>query len=379
MESVGRLAGGVAHDFNNLLVVINGYCHLLLKDLAATNPQRETIKEILAAGERATELTRQLLAYSRKQILHPRSFDLNQVVTGLRPMLARLVGEDVEVQLSLDTRISEVFADPHQMEQVLMNLVVNARDALLEGGRIMIRTGEVEWDENGARLHPGTEAGRYVMLAVSDTGIGMDEETRRHIFEPFFTTKEIGRGTGLGLSTVQGIVTQSGGCVEVQSQPGRGATFRVYLPGVPARPEAVPAVAGALSGTDGNETVLVVEDQPQVRNYAANVLATYGYQVITAESGADALRKNDLTRGRIDLVLTDVVMPHMRGRELADQLRRLRPGIKVLFMSGYDDPADGNVGARDASTGFIQKPFTPDELAAKIKDLLGFGQIRFEQ
>ena len=371
MESVGRLAGGVAHDFNNLLVVINGYCHLLLKELAATNPQRETIKEILAAGERATELTRQLLAYSRKQILHPQSFDLNQVVTGLQPMLARLVGEDVEVQLSLDTGISEVFADPHQMEQIVMNLVVNARDAMPDGGQITIRTAEVEWNESAARLHPGAGAGCYVMLAVSDTGVGMNEETRRHIFEPFFTTKEIGRGTGLGLSTVQGIVSQSGGCVEVQSQPGRGATFRVYLPGIPAQPAEVAPLPEVLADTAGNETVLVVEDQAQVRNYAANVLATYGYNAITAENGADALRQSELEAGRIDLLLTDVVMPHMRGRELASQLRRLRPGIKVLFMSGYDDPAEGTLGTREAGTGFIQKPFTPDDLAARIHDLLG--------
>jgi CheY-like chemotaxis protein len=248
---------------------------------------------------------------------------------------------------------------------------VNARDAMPDGGQITIRTAEVEWDETAARLHAGAGAGCYVMLAVSDTGVGMNEETRRHIFEPFFTTKEIGRGTGLGLSTVQGIVTQSGGCVEVQSQPGRGATFRVYLPGIPAQPAEVAPLPEVFADTAGNETVLVVEDQSQVRNYAANVLTTYGYNVITAESGADALRQSELEAGRIDLVLTDVVMPHMRGRELASQLRRLRPGIKVLFMSGYDDPAEGTLGTREAGTGFIQKPFTPDELAARIHDLLG--------
>ena len=371
MESVGRLAGGIAHDFNNLLVVINGYCHLLLDKPTVPDSIRETIQEILRAGDRAAALTQQLLAYSRKQVLCPRPFDLNRVVTALKPMLARLVGEDIEVQLALDPGITEVLADPHQTEQIVMNLIVNARDAMPNGGRIMIATGAVEWDESHARLHPGAKAGRYVMVAVSDTGVGMNEETRRQIFEPFFTTKGAGKGTGLGLATVQGIVSQSGGAVEVLSQPGEGSTLRVYLPGAPARSTAASSLPTALPATGGEETVMVVEDQAQVRKYAAEILAAYGYHVITAENGSDALRKSGPECGRIDLVLADLVMPNMRGSELAGRLRQLRPEIKVLFMSGYNDPAAGDLGTHDRSREFIQKPFTPAGLAAKVRDLLG--------
>ncbi len=316
MESIGRLAGGVAHDFNNLLTVINGYSQLLLGKLSPGDPLRANLEEIHKAGERAAGLTRQLLAFSRKQVLEPRVLDLNQVVEEMRPMLERLVGEDVEVRVELNAEAGTVRADPHQLEQVVMNLVVNARDAMPGGGKLLIETARVERDESYAQSHPEARAGRYVMLAVSDNGVGMDEETRQRIFEPFFTTKEVGKGTGLGLSMVQGIVAQSGGYINVYSEPGQGTTFKIYLPALAeavadaGRPAAVPALGG-------KETVLVVEDQAEVRNYAVAVLKAYGYRVITAENAGEALLLCERERGRIHLVLTDVVMPNVSGRELA--------------------------------------------------------------
>jgi PAS domain S-box-containing protein len=370
MESIGRLAGGVAHDFNNLLTVINGYSHLLLKDMKAGDPVRDGLEQICRAGERAAGLTQQLLAFSRKQVLQPRALDLNRVVEEMRPMLARLVGEDLELSVGLCAEATTIYADPHQLEQVIMNLAANARDAMREGGKLSIDTAVVEWDESHAQLHPQARPGPHVLLAVSDTGVGMDEETRRHIFEPFFTTKEVGQGTGLGLSMIQGIVEQSGGFIEVTSQPACGTTLRVYLPrtedAAPSQrtPEAAPR-------TDGKETVLVVEDQLEVQKYAAAALRAHGYRVIQAASADEALPLWERESDRIDLVLTDVVMPNMSGPELVNQLERRRPGIKVLFMSGYSDDAIAHHGVLEEGVAFIQKPFSPDQLAGKVRAVLG--------
>jgi PAS domain S-box-containing protein len=366
MESVGRLAGGVAHDFNNLLTLINGYSRMALDDLKPDDPLRDPIEEIYKAGGRAAGLTQQLLAFSRKQVLQPRVLDLNRVVADMRPMLARLMGEDVELRVVLHPGATTIRADPHQLAQVVMNLAVNSRDAMPRGGRLSIETRIVEAGE-GPRPEECTSPS--VMLAVSDNGEGMDEETRRHIFEPFYTTKAVGKGTGLGLSTVQGIVEQSGGYIEVQSAPGHGTTFRIYLPmekGVLAdaeKPEVAPAIGG-------DATVLVVEDQAEVRKYTAVALGSYGYRVIQAETAAEALLLCEREHERIDLVLTDVVMPNMSGGELSDRLRERWPGIKVLFMSGYTGDAILHHGVLDQGAEFIQKPFSPGELAVRVRDVL---------
>jgi hypothetical protein len=368
MESIGRLAGGVAHDFNNLLTVINGYSQLALNALNTGDPLRRQLEEILKAGGRASELTRQLLAFSRKQLMQPRRLDLNRVVEGLQSMLQRLVGEDVEARFALTPDTPVVQADPHQLEQVILNLVVNARDAMPKGGRLLIETARVNRDAGSSTRNPEAGPGPYAMLAVSDTGAGMDEATRQRIFEPFFTTKPAGEGTGLGLSMVQGIVAQSGGYIEVYSEPGNGTTFKVYLPALDA-----PAEAGARTGTEavrgGKETILVVEDQADVREYAAAVLRQYGYHVILAANAGEALLACERTP--IHLVLTDVVMPHVGGRELAARLERARPELKVLFMSGYTDNVILHHEHLEANGQFVQKPFTPVELAAKVRQVLG--------
>jgi CheY-like chemotaxis protein len=314
-------------------------------------------------------LTQQLLAFSRKQILQPRVLDWNRVVGEMRPMLERLMGEDVGVCVRLQAEAATICADPNQLQQVLINLAVNSRDAMPDGGRFSIETGFVEWDESHAQLRPGAHAGRYVVLAVSDTGEGMSEETRGHIFEPFFTTKEVGKGTGLGLSTIHGIVEQSGGCVEVASQLGRGTTFQIYMPRVvdaqadSGQPEAAAAMGGL-------ETVLVVEDQAEVREYAAAALRAYGYQVIEAANAEEALLLCAPEEERIDLILTDVVMPGLSGRELVDRLKELRPAIKVLFMSGYTDDMIVHHGIPRKEAELIQKPFGPDQLAMKVREIL---------
>jgi PAS domain S-box-containing protein len=359
MESIGRLAGGIAHDFNNLLTVINGYSRLLLDKMNAGDPSRESLEVIHQAGARAAGLTQQLLAFSRKQILQPRVLDLNRVVADMRWMLTRLVGEDVELCIELSAEPAMICADLHQLEQVIMNLAVNAREAMTGGGKVRIETTVLERSK-----------GHYVMMAVSDTGAGMDSETRQHIFEPFFTTKGIGKGTGLGLSMTQGIVEQSGGYVEVDSELGRGTTFSIYLPSVvdsSSDSEPEPASVPALSGKG---TVLVVEDQAEVRRYAAEALESYGYRVIQAESASEALVLCDREREGIDLVLTDVVMPAMSGGELADRLTIKSPGIKVLFMSGYPDDAIVQHGVLKDGTAIVQKPFSPGQLAAKVRDML---------
>jgi len=367
MESIGRLAGGVAHDFNNLLTVINGYSQLLLKGLKADDPLRHGLDQIYKAGERAAGLTRQLLAFSRKQILELRQLDFNRVVKDMHPMLERMMGEDIDVQVALHAERSMVRADLHQLEQVVMNLVVNARDAMPGVGKLLIETSNVERDQGYAEAHAGARVGSFVMLTVSDTGAGMDEETKKKIFEPFFTTKEVGKGTGLGLSMVQGVVAQSGGHIEVDSQKGKGTSFRIFLP---ALEEAVAASfsSATVPVLGGRESVLVVEDEPEVRKYAVAVLKGYGYRVIAAANPGEALLVCESER--VDLVLTDVVMPFLGGRELANRLETLQPGIKVLFMSGYTDDAIVHRGVQDESARFIQKPFTPEELARRVRSVL---------
>ncbi len=371
MESIGRLAGGVAHDFNNLLTVINGYSRLLLDTLETRDPLRDSLEEINRAGERAAGLTQQLLAFSRKQVLQPRVLDLNRVVKETQPMLARLVGEDIEVLVELQAEPATVCADPHQLEQVIVNLAVNARDAMPEGGRLSIATSIAEWGGSLAQAHPGARACRYVALTVTDTGVGMNEETRARIFEPFFTTKEVGKGTGLGLSMIQGVVEQSGGLIDVASQPGCGATFTIYLPWVreaadgPVAPEVVP---GPVAGS--RRTILVVEDQREVREYVAVTLAAYGYRVIQAESAAEALPFWERGAADIDLVLTDVVMPRLSGGELANLIWKSRPNTKVLFMSGYKDDVMVHDGDAEAGVEFIQKPFSPGQLASRVAEML---------
>jgi PAS domain S-box-containing protein len=369
MESIGRLAGGVAHDFNNMLTVINGFSKLVLAKLHASDPLRESVEEINKAGERAVRLTQQLLAFSRKQILQPHVLDLNRVVAGTQPMLARLVGEDVELRVQLHPEATTVCADPHQLEQVVMNLAANSRDAMPHGGKLRIGTSVVAWGASDVQAHPGAHAGRYVVLEVSDDGEGMSEETRLRIFEPFFTTKDVGKGTGLGLSMAQGIVAQSGGFIEVASAPGQGTTFRVYLPGAEGAPaDSSQSPAGA--AIRGEETVLVVEDQEEVCKYVATALETFGYRVIQAAGADEALLLCEREQGRVDLVLTDVVMPNMSGRELADRLAKNRPGLKVLFMSGYADDAVMREGAAGTNANFIQKPFSPDQIATKVREIL---------
>ncbi len=373
MESVGRLAGGVAHDFNNLLTVINGYSQMLSREFNPRDPRREMMEEIYQAGERAAGLTRQLLAFSRKQDLRPQFFDLNGVVGGMRSLLSRLMGEDVEVRMDLNAASAHVYADPHQLEQVVMNLAVNARDAMPEGGTMSIRTSEVTLDADDSPKRLGVPPGSHVLLAVSDDGGGMDEETRQRIFEPFFTTKGQGKGTGLGLSVVQGVVEQSGGRIEVETEVGKGSTFNIYLPlatgSVAAEEASEPARA-----LGGEETVLVVEDQREVLTLTARVLIDYGYRVLTAEDADSALALCDREQGRIHLLLTDVIMPKVDGRELARRMEWRRPGIKVLFMSGYTGEAIEHRGLLDVETQLLQKPFSPDGLAAKVREVLGKPQ-----
>ncbi|MBL0160678.1 MAG: PAS domain S-box protein [Bryobacterales bacterium] len=369
MESVGRLAGGVAHDFNNLLTVINGHCQLLILKLTPGDPTRTSIETILKAGERAESLTQQLLAFSRKQVLQPQVIDLNRVVLEVRSMLSRLVGEDVHVRVELNSTHSSVSADPNQLQQVLMNLIVNARDAMPGGGNLVIETCDAEWDD--VSLQPGANpiGERQVRLTVSDDGVGMNEETRRNIFEPFFTTKGIGKGTGLGLSMVHGIVAQSGGRIEVESTPGRGTAFHIYLPSVESVASAfvAPVTSEPLGGT---ETVLVVEDQLEVLTYAVGVLRVYGYTVMEARAVDQALVLFQQNSSRIDLVLSDVIMPDGGGRNLADALELMRPGVKVLFMSGYTEDVITEHFVDGEDRHFIQKPFSPQQLAAKVRDAL---------
>jgi len=375
MEAIGRLAGGVAHDMNNLLTAILGSTELLLLDLPA-GPTRDEVAEMRAVAERAADLVRRLLAFSRRQVLEPRVLDLNDLVGNLQKMLRRLIGEDVELRFAPGPRLGAVRADPGQLEQVILNLAVNARDAMPQGGRLTIETANADLDDAYVHRHAGVTPGPYVLLSVSDNGIGMDKDTLAHLFEPFFTTKPRGQGTGLGLATVYGIVKQSGGHVWAYSEPARGATFKVYLPRADDMVAAEATPAAAAGPARGSETVLLIEDEQVVRVLARKVLAQHGYTVLEAAGAEEALALVAQHFGSIHLILTDVVMPGMSGRELARRLAARLPEIKVLYMSGYSDDAVVRHGVLDPGTAFIQKPFTPHGLARKVRDVLDAGAAR---
>jgi PAS domain S-box-containing protein len=376
MESVGRLAGGVAHDFNNHLTVINGYCDMLLDELAGDDPLREEIGEIRAAGQRAATLTQQLLTFSRKQVVELRPINLNSVVEEHCRMIRRLIGDDIEVVTDLEPALGAVMADRGQMQQVLMNLAVNARDAMPEGGRLIIATANATIGDGAEGSGQDVKAGPYVVLTVGDSGTGMSPDVLARIFEPFFTTKSMGVGTGLGLATVYGIVEQAGGFLRVSSEPGHGATFRIYLPLTTAGAEPFREASGRRASARGTETVLVVEDQDDVRRLAISILKRNGYRVLEASAGAEALAMASSYSQRIDLLITDVVMPGMTGRELAERLAAGRARMKVLYMSGYAAEVIATQGVLDPGMAYLPKPFTPADLAAKVREVLGDAEPR---
>ena len=370
MEAVGRLAGGVAHDFNNLLSVINGYSDLAIHRLSPDDALHKDLSLILQAGKKAEALTRQLLAFSRRQVMQPRTLNLNSLIEELEKILRRLIGEDIELVIKKSFRLGAVKADPTQIEQVLMNLAVNSRDAMPKGGSLLIETRNVNLSNGMVHERVTMEPGAYVLLVVSDTGVGMDAGTRANIFEPFFTTKEKGKGTGLGLSTVYGIIKQSGGYIWVYSEPGKGTTFKIYLPQVKNEEEEEKAAEAPPETLRGNETILLVEDDPDVREVAEVILSQYGYQVIKAGNGAEALqlvKKNDHDT---QLMITDVVMPGMSGRELAEQVARLQKNIKVLYISGYTDDAIVQRGMLKSGIMYLPKPFNIEDLVTKVRQVL---------
>jgi PAS domain S-box-containing protein len=370
LESVGRLAGGVAHDFNNLLTVINGYSGFLLKGLKAGDPLRTYAEEIKTAGDRAASLTKQLLAFSRKQIIEPRVLDLNATIRESAPMLQRLIGEDIVLKTNLDGSLGRVMADPDQIHQVIMNLAVNARDAMANGGTLAIETRNVEIGEAaGASMHPAATPGRYIAMTVTDTGHGIDATIRDQIFEPFFTTKEVGKGTGLGLSTVYGIIRQSRGWIDVQSEVGAGTSFKICLPRIDAQSAPEQGVSAATG--KGDETILVVEDQYAVRTFAGVVLRAHDYLVLEASDGVEAIAVAERHPGPIHLLLTDVVMPEMDGKELSERLMEMRPTLKVLFISGYTADVIAHRGVLNPGVAFLHKPFSSEGLAAKVREVLG--------
>ena len=370
MEAVGRLAGGIAHDFNNLLTAIIGTTALVLEDLGLESRARLDIQEIEKAAKRAAGLTRQLLIFSRQQVLEPRALDLNALVGNLEKMLHRLIGEDIELRTKQATALGAVRADPGQLEQAIVNLVVNARDAMPQGGRLTIETADVELDRGYVAGHVPTQPGPYVLLAISDTGVGMDGATKARLFEPFFTTKEPGRGTGLGLATVYGIVKQSGGYIWTYSELGHGTTFKIYLPRVAETPEAPESTTSPPTPVRGSETLLVVEDQEEVRKLTKRVLEARGYTVLAARNGAEALEIVAQHPSKIHLMITDVVMPGMNGRELAQHARARRSYLKVLYVSGYTGEAVLQHRLLEPGVAFLQKPFTPDVLARKTREVL---------
>src|SRR5581483_10527721 len=369
MEAVGRLAGGVAHDFNNLLTVIGGYCDLLLRQVNGNDKLRADAEEIQRASDRAAALTRQLLAFSRKQVLQPRVIDINEIVGGMEKMLRRLIGEDVDLRTVFDAKLGQIKADPGQMEQVVLNLVVNARDAMPRGGKLTVETANVYIDQKTTFRNRGLDPGEYVMLAISDTGVGMTDEVKAHLFEPFFSTKGVGKGTGLGLATCYGIITQSEGDIRVYSEPGCGTTFKIYLPRVRQSATAAPIAREPSDLPRGSESILIVQDDIAVRRLATSVLRSCGYEVQEAANAIEALGLID-AQLRFDLVITDVIMPQMSGKELYTQLIDRVPQTKVLFISGYTDDALAHHGVLDEDLQFLEKPFSPAGLAQKIREVL---------
>ena len=368
MEAVGRLAGGVAHDFNNMLTIISGYNRMLLDQLSPMDPLRGYAEEVLKAADRAGALTNQLLAFSRRQVMQPKVVEANLLLNRTEKMLRRLIGEDIDMVFSLSPAAGNIKVDPGQFEQIVFNLAINARDAMLRGGKLTMETAAAHLDEDYAKTHLGVQPGDYVMIAVSDTGHGMDAETKRHIFEPFFTTKEQGKGTGLGLATVYGIVKQSGGDIWVYSEPGKGTTFKVYFPMVGDPVEV--DVTEAARPRSGVETILVVEDERGVRELIAAMLKKHGYRILQAADALEAMQISDKHSEPIDLLLTDVVMPHMSGRQLAEQLQPHRPQMKVLYLSGYTENAIVHHGVLEANVEFLAKPFSQEALANKIREIL---------
>jgi PAS domain S-box-containing protein len=366
MEAVGRLAGGIAHDFNNLLLAILGFSDLLLNDLDPDSPHRDDVTEIQKAAQRAAALTRQLLAYSRKQVLQAKVIDMNQVVSEVNKMLRRMIGEDIELVTILDPDLGKVKADPSQIEQVIINVAINARDAMPQGGRLALRTSNVELDETTSNLQQGS----YILLSISDTGSGMSADVKTHLFEPFFTTKDLGQGTGLGLSTVYGIVKQSGGDIEVDSEPGRGTTFKIYFPRMAETALPPKLLDSAAPKICGLETILLAEDEAGVRSLLRRVLEQNGYTVLEAENGTEALQLCAKHPEPIHLLVTDLVMPKMNGRELAERMAQIRPNLQVLYMSGYTDDAIIRQGIQELGTAFLQKPFNPAAFLEKVRQRL---------
>ena len=371
MEAIGQLAGGVAHDFNNLLTPISGYCQLAMREPHPASPMSGYLKEIGKATGRAADLTRQLLAFSRRQVMEPRVIGLNELVLGMDKILGPLITESIDLAIECDPGLWAVKVDPGQVEQVIINLAVNARDAMPDGGTLIIETSNVAGSGEHVMSQAELPRGEYVMLVVGDTGTGMAEDVKGHVFEPFFTTKGVGQGTGLGLSTCYGIVSQSGGHMTVDSEPGRGTTFRIYLPRVHAELSPAPLYENADPPTGGDETVMLVEDDPSVRRVAGTVLRGLGYHVIEASNGREALRMaEEVPDDRINLLLTDVVMPGMGGAELAARLRKTHPETRMIYISGYTDDTIVRYGVMDGNSEFLNQPFLPDTLARRVRQVL---------
>jgi two-component system cell cycle sensor histidine kinase/response regulator CckA len=371
METIGKLSGGIAHEFNSILTAIIGQSELLLGDLPPGNPLAKNATEIRKAAERAAILTRQLLAYGRKQILQPESLDLSAIIAGMKNTLMHLMGRGVEVRFSPDAGLKFVKADAGQIEQVIMNMIINARDAMPNGGILTLETANVSFDRESVGSYPELKPGDYVMLAITDTGAGMSAEVKARAFEPFFSTKSVGQGTGLGLSTCYGIVKQSGGHISVYSEPGRGTTFKIYLPQVELQTKIPVQHLSSPDLPRGTETILLVEDDPALREMAATLLRRLGYTVLAAANGVEALSlKHERTTGHVDLLFTDVVMPHMSGKELADRVRALYPYTRILFTSAYTENAIVHQGVLDKGVALLQKPFTPSALANKVREVL---------
>jgi len=370
MEAIGRLAGGIAHDFNNILTAILGYAEFSELSLSADDPLRANLEEIHRAGTRAAELTRQLLAFARKQIIEPRVVNVNEVILKMNKMLSRLIGENIELVKELEPELGLTKMDPSQFEQIVINLVVNARDAMPQGGRVVLETHNVDLDDEYCRQNVEVSPGSYIQLSVSDTGIGMDARTRSQVFEPFFTTKEKDKGTGLGLATCYGIVKQAGGHIWLYSEPANGTTVKIYLPHTSeSKPEQTSSELSTIP-LEGTETILLVEDEPSVRELAKQILAKQGYKVLTAPTVDEVLQLAQDYAGPIDLIVTDVVMPKMGGRQVAEHIGRVRSGIKVLFMSGHTENAIVHQGVLETGTEFLSKPFTPTGLARKVREIL---------